>query len=136
MRLTAVSTTMRPSPICQTSNIGSQSCMILAPAIASMPTTITQKYQYIQPVMKPAIGAQRHAHVFGECAEARLIERHAGQNLDDREHDDAGGHITQHHRGTYARNRGAAADEHARADDSADGNHGQVARAQGLGETR
>ena len=47
---------MRPRPICQISSMGSHPCTIFAPAIASMPTTITQKYQYIQPLMKPAAG--------------------------------------------------------------------------------
>jgi len=33
---------------------GSQNWIRLAPATASTATTITQKYQYIQPVRKPA----------------------------------------------------------------------------------
>src|SRR5690348_14335676 len=53
VRFTSVSTTMSPRPICQTSNIGIHPCTIFAPAMASMPTTMTQKYQYNQPLMKP-----------------------------------------------------------------------------------
>ena len=127
---------MSPRPICQTSNIGSHPCTIFAPAIASMPTTITQKYQYIQPLMNPAPVAERDAHVFGERAEARLIERHARQDLDDHEHDDAGEDVAQHHGRTDGGDRRAAADEHPGADDAADGDHRQVAGAQGLGEFR
>jgi hypothetical protein len=33
---------------------GSQNCRSVAPTTASSATTITQKYQYIQPVRKPA----------------------------------------------------------------------------------
>ena len=33
---------------------GSQRCRISAPATASKPTTMTQKYQYSQPTLKPA----------------------------------------------------------------------------------
>jgi hypothetical protein len=76
------------------------------------------------------------AHVFGERAQARLIERHARQDLDDGEHDDAGEDVTEHYGGADGGDRRAAADEHAGADDAADGNHRQVARAKGLGEFR
>jgi hypothetical protein len=36
------------------SGIWIQYCTIFAPAMASKPTTITQKYQYNQPTEKPA----------------------------------------------------------------------------------
>ena len=43
-RFTAVSTIMRPKPICQCGK-SIQAAMICAPAIASTATTTTQKYQ-------------------------------------------------------------------------------------------
>ncbi len=54
MRFTAVSSTMRPRPICQISNIGSHACAVCAPTSASQATTTTQNHQYNQPVTKPA----------------------------------------------------------------------------------
>src|SRR5215207_4375938 len=53
MRLTPVITAMRPRPSCQAGN-GIHACRMFAPAMASTGTTIIQKYQYSQPVMKPA----------------------------------------------------------------------------------
>ena len=44
-RFTAVRITMSPSPICQTSNIGSQACAVCAPTSASNATTTTQNHQ-------------------------------------------------------------------------------------------
>ena len=44
-RLDAVSKTVRTRPVTQVGMSGSQGLMMLAPAIASKATTITQKYQ-------------------------------------------------------------------------------------------
>ena len=52
-RLVAVIRTMRTKAD-NHSGTSIQYWMILAPAIASKPTTITQKYQYSQPTEKPA----------------------------------------------------------------------------------
>src|SRR5689334_14939828 len=52
-KFTAVSSTSNASPICHTGS-GNHSCRIFAPAIASIATTTTQKYQYSQPQTKPA----------------------------------------------------------------------------------
>ena len=65
---------------------------------------------------------------------ARLIERHARQDLDDCEHDYAGEDVAQHHGGADGGDRRTAADEHTGADDAANRDHGQVARAKGLEE--
>ena len=53
-RFTPVNTAISTTPTCQISNWGNQPQMILAPAIASMAITTTQKYQYSQPTTKPA----------------------------------------------------------------------------------
>ena len=53
-RLTAVMTTSRTSAIAHTGRAGIQLLMICPPTTASKPTTITQKYQYSQPVENPA----------------------------------------------------------------------------------
>ncbi|MNN87083.1 hypothetical protein D3C81_2045880 [compost metagenome] len=45
---------------------GSQKLTSLAPAMASSATTTTQKYQYIQPLMKP-----RNFETFGLSSKAR-----------------------------------------------------------------
>ena len=45
MRLTAVIMASRPQPITQIGSSGTQSCRILAPAMASMAATMAQKYQ-------------------------------------------------------------------------------------------
>ncbi len=53
IRLVAVIRTISPSDSTQSGPVH-QYWMIFAPAIASKPTTITQKYQYSQPTEKPA----------------------------------------------------------------------------------
>ena len=52
-RLVAVIRIVRTSAISH-SGPSSQRCRMLAPATASKPTTMTQKYQYSQPLVKPA----------------------------------------------------------------------------------
>ena len=53
-RLVAVIAMSSSSAVSHSGAPGTQYWMILAPAIASKPTTITQKYQYNQPTEKPA----------------------------------------------------------------------------------
>src|SRR5690242_14403200 len=53
-RLTTVKRLTSASVYCQGASAGHQVPRIFAPATASRATTITQKYQYIQPVRKPA----------------------------------------------------------------------------------
>src|SRR5437868_11063902 len=53
IRFTPVSSTIRMRPICQTGR-SIHACSSPAPAMASMATTTTQKYQYNQPLMNPA----------------------------------------------------------------------------------
>jgi hypothetical protein len=52
--LVSVSSTISPSDSAHSGTPGSQCWRIPAPAIASTPTTMTQKYQYSQPTEKPA----------------------------------------------------------------------------------
>ncbi len=54
MRLVPVMRSMRTRLSTQVGTPGSQKLMTLAPATASKPTTMTQKYQYSQPTEKPA----------------------------------------------------------------------------------
>ena len=54
IRLVAVIRTISPRASTQSSGPFHQYWMIFAPAVASKPTTITQKYQYSQPTEKPA----------------------------------------------------------------------------------
>ncbi|MNH33040.1 hypothetical protein D3C79_935250 [compost metagenome] len=51
IRLSSVMPTIRPRAMTHTGISGSQALMICPPTTASKPTTITQKYQYSQPVM-------------------------------------------------------------------------------------
>ncbi len=44
-RFTAVSSAIRPRPICQISSDGSHRCTIFAPAMASTATTTSQNHQ-------------------------------------------------------------------------------------------
>ena len=54
MRLVPVMSSMRKRLSSQVGTPGSQKLTTLAPATASKPTTMTQKYQYNQPTEKPA----------------------------------------------------------------------------------
>src|ERR1700743_2512184 len=53
-RFRTVNTSTSPRVTVQGGMCGNQKLSSLAPATASMATTITQKYQYIQPVKNPA----------------------------------------------------------------------------------
>ena len=53
-RLSSVNTSISPSVNIHGGSCGNQKLSRRAPATASSATTMTQKYQYIQPVMKPA----------------------------------------------------------------------------------
>ena len=54
IRFTAVMAESSTRPSAQIGVPGSQVCRILAPPMASIGTTATQKYQYSQPLVKPA----------------------------------------------------------------------------------
>ena len=53
-RFVAVMRTIRTSESSQSGRPGTQKVITFAPATASNPTTITQKYQYSQPTENPA----------------------------------------------------------------------------------
>ena len=67
--------------------------MIVAPATASIASTIAQKYQYSQPTEKPAHGPSACAAVLHERADRRVGDRHLAEHPHDQHDERAGGEV-------------------------------------------
>ena len=74
----------------QTGTPGSQRCRIVAPATASIARTIAQKYQYSQPIVKPAQRPSACAAVLDERADRRVGDRHLAEHPHDEDDERAG----------------------------------------------
>ncbi len=125
MRFTPVMTVIRPMPICS-GDSGIHCCRILAPAMASTGTTSTQKYQYSQPTTNPAPSPRpARANSVNERTWGRAVAISPSMRMTSRIKQPADG-VADEARGTAGDDRGAAAHEQSRADDSADRNHRQM----------
>jgi hypothetical protein len=104
--------------------------MIVAPATASIARTIAQNHQYSQPIVKPARGPERRAAVLDERPDRRVGDRHLAEHPHDEDDEGPGQQVGHHRRRARLVHDRAAADEEARADHPAQGDHGHVALAQ------
>ena len=124
-RLVAVISTIRTSETA-TAARRNQYLRIFAPATASKPTTITQKYQYSQPTENPAQPPSAVARVVGERAGRRVGGRHLAEHPHHQDDQHTGDRVGQERRRPGLVDHHAGADEQSGADHTADRDHVQL----------
>ena len=101
---------------------------------------MTQKYQYIQPVRKPASSPSRgrslpsQAGVFVEGADRGQRDRHFAEHAHDQHHQQARDHEGEDRGRSRRFDDHAAADEKTRADDAAERDHRHVPLLQAVAQ--
>ena len=135
-RFSSVNASMRLSVNSQGGACGNQNISRRAPATASSATTMTQKYQYIHPVMNPASSPEREAVVFVEPADRGVGHRHLPEHAHHQHHERTGEGEREHGGGPGLLHDHAAADEEPGADHAAERDHFHVAPLQGAAQGR
>ena len=104
-----------------------QRCRMLAPATASNPTTITQKYQYSQPLVKPAPSPSERRMSSVNEPSFGMSGGHLAEHSHHKHDQDAREHIGAHRRQAGHADHGTRADEQPGPDHASQRDHGQMA---------